>query len=238
MTSIGTNAFAHTSIKEIVIPASVQNIGEGVFAGCKALMEVKIPFVGQSAEATGYSAVLGWLFGQNRYDGMVATTQGSWTFYISAVLKTVEITNASTVPEYAFANIKTLKNVVFANTVTTIRDYAFRGCTGLTNIDLHLISTIGGSAFYECSGLTSVNLESATSIGSNAFFKAYSLEVVDFSDNLTTIGGSAFYACKIGKIEIPNSIVSIGSSAFEANSVLRTIIIKKMAQCFLIPQIC
>ena len=225
--SIGTNAFAHTSIKEIVIPACVQNIGEGVFAGCKALTKVKIPFVGQSAEATGYSAVLGWLFGQNRYDGMVATTQGSWTSYISAVLKTVEITNASTVPEYAFANIKTLKSVTLANTVTTIKDNAFRGCTGLTNIDLHLISTIGGSAFYECSGLTSVNLESATSIGSNAFFKAYSLESVDFSDNLTTIGGSAFYACKIGKIEIPNSIVSIGSSAFEANSVLRTIIIRK-----------
>ena len=225
--SIGTNAFAHTSIKNIVIPSSVQSIDEGVFAGCKALAEIKIPFVGQNAEATEYNAVLGWLFGQNNYDGMAATTQGSWTSYISAVLKTVEITNASTVPEYAFANIKTLKSVTLANTVTTIKDYAFRGCTGLTNIDLHLISTIGGSAFYECSGLTSVNLESATSIGSNAFFKAYSLESVDFSDNLTTIGGSAFYACKIGKIEIPNSIVSIGSSAFEANSVLRTIIIRK-----------
>ena len=225
--SIGTNAFAHTSIKNIVIPSCVQSIDEGVFAGCKALAEIKIPFVGQNAEATEYNAVLGWLFGQSNYDGMVATTQGSWTSYISAALKTVEITNASTVPEYAFANIKTLKNVVFGNTVTTIKDYAFRGCIGLTNIDLHLISTIGGSAFYECSGLTSVNLENATSIGSNAFFKAYSLEVVDFSDNLTTIGGSAFYACKIGKIEIPNSIVSIGSSAFEANSVLRTIIILK-----------
>lgn len=178
--SIGTNAFAHTSIKNIVIPSSVQSIDEGVFAGCKALAEIKIPFVGQNAEATEYNAVLGWLFGQSNYDGMVATTQGSWTSYISAALKTVEITNASTVPEYAFANIKTLKNVVFANTVTTIKDYAFRGCTGLTNIDLHLISTIGGSAFYECSGLTSVNLESATSIGSNAFFKAYSLEVLIF----------------------------------------------------------
>ena len=225
--SIGANAFAHTSIKDITIPSSVQSIGEDIFAGCKALAEMKIPFVGQSAEATEYNAVLGWLFGQNNYDGMTATTQGSWTSYISAALKTVEITNASTVPEYAFANIKTLKNVVLANTITKIKDNAFRGCTGLTNIDLHLISTIGGSAFYECSGLTSVNLESATSIGSNAFFKAYSLESVDFSDNLTTIGGSAFYACKIGKIEIPSSIVSIGSYAFEANSVLRTIIIKK-----------
>ena len=225
--SIGANAFAHTSIKDITIPSSVQSIGEGIFAGCKALAEMKIPFVGQSAEATEYNAVLGWLFGQNNYDGMTATTQGSWTSYISAALKTVEITNASTVPEYAFANIKTLKNVVLANTITKIKDNAFRGCTGLTNIDLHLISTIGGSAFYECSGLTSVNLESATSIGSNAFFKAYSLESVDFSDNLTTIGGSAFYACKIGKIEIPSSIVSIGSYAFEANGVLRTIIIRK-----------
>ena len=203
--SIGTNAFAHTSIKNIVIPSSVQSIDEGVFAGCKALAEIKIPFVGQNAEATEYNAVLGWLFGQSNYDGMVATTQGSWTSYISAVLRMVEITNASTVSDYAFANIKTLTNVTLANSVTTIGNSAFSGCIGLTSINLECVVSFGNSAFYGTSSLTEV----------------------DFSDNLTTIGSSAFYGSRISKIELPDSIVSVGSLAFASNSVLRTIIIRK-----------
>ena len=203
--SIGTNAFAHTSIKNIVIPSSVQSIDEGVFAGCKALAEIKIPFVGQNAEATEYNAVLGWLFGQSNYDGMVATTQGSWTSYISAVLRMVEITNASTVSDYAFANIKTLTNVILANSVTTIGNSAFSGCIGLTSINLECVVSFGNSALYGTSSLTEV----------------------DFSDNLKTIGSSAFYGSRISKIELPDSIVSVGSLAFASNSVLRTIIIRK-----------
>ena len=203
--SIGTNAFAHTSIKNIVIPSSVQSIDEGVFAGCKALAEIKIPFVGQNAEATQYNAVLGWLFGQSNYDGMVAVSQGSWTSYISAVLRMVEITNASTVSDYAFANIKTLTNVTLANSVTTIGNSAFSGCIGLTSINLECVVSFGNSAFYGTSSLTEV----------------------DFSDNLTTIGSSAFYGSRISKIELPDSIVSVGSLAFASNSVLRTIIIRK-----------
>lgn len=203
--SIGTNAFAHTSIKDIVIPSSVQSIDAGVFAGCKALTKIEIPFVGQSVNSTGYSAVLGWLFGQSNYDGMVAVSQGSWTSYISAVLRTVEITNASNVSDYAFANIKTLTNVTLANSITTI----------------------GNSAFSGCIGLTSINLACVTSFGNNAFYGTSSLTEVAFSDNLTTIGSSAFYGSRIGKIELPDSIVSIGSLAFASNSVLRTIIIRK-----------
>lgn len=203
--SIGTNAFAHTSIKDILIPSSVQSIDAGVFAGCKALTKIEIPFVGQSVNSTGYSAVLGWLFGQSNYDGMVAVSQGSWTSYISAVLRTVEITNASNVSDYAFADIKTLTNVTLANSVTTI----------------------GNSAFSGCIGLTSINLECVISFGNSAFYGTSSLAEVDFSDNLTTIGSSAFYGSRISKIELPDSIVSVGSLAFASNSVLRTIIIRK-----------
>lgn len=205
LNSIGTNAFAHTSIKDIVIPSSVQSIDAGVFAGCKALTKIEIPFVGQSVNSTGYSAVLGWLFGQSNYDGMVAVSQGSWTSYISAVLRMVEITNASTVSDYAFANIKTLTNVTLANSVTTIGNSAFSGCIGLTSINLECVVSFGNSAFYGTSSLTEV----------------------DFSDNLTTIGSSAFYGSRISKIELPDSIVSVGSLAFASNSVLRTIIIRK-----------
>lgn len=167
--SIGTNAFAHTGIRNIVIPANVQTIGEGVFAGCKALTKIEIPFVGQSINATGYNAVLGWLFGQNNYDGMVAVTQGSWTSYIPSVLTEIKVTKSSLVADYAFANFKTLKKATFINPITSIGNYAFRGCIELTDICLENVTEIGDYAFYGCK-ITKIELSnSVISVGKSAF---------------------------------------------------------------------
>ncbi len=169
LNSIGTNAFAHTSIRNIVIPVNVQTIGEGVFAGCKALTKIEIPFVGQSVNATGYNAVLGWLFGQNNYDGMVDATQGSWTSYIPSVLTEIIVTESSLVADYAFANIKTLKKATFINPLTTIGNHAFRGCIELTDICLENVTEIGEYAFYGCK-ITKIELpNSVISVGKSAF---------------------------------------------------------------------
>jgi hypothetical protein len=37
---MGSNAFAHSGIKSIRIPNSVENIGAGCFGGCQSLWEV------------------------------------------------------------------------------------------------------------------------------------------------------------------------------------------------------
>ena len=43
--------------------------------------------------------------------------------------------------------------------VTKIRDFAFRGCTGLTSVSLpDSVTEIGDSAFWGCTGLGSVSL--------------------------------------------------------------------------------
>ena len=55
--------------------------------------------------------------------------------------------------------------------VTSIRAYAFYGCSGLTSISLPgNITSIGDATFELCSGLTSINIpENVTSIGRDAF---------------------------------------------------------------------
>ena len=57
------------------------------------------------------------------------------------------------------------------NSVTSIGEYAFSGCTGLTSINItNGVTTIGWYAFSGCSGLTSITIpNSVIDIGYKAF---------------------------------------------------------------------
>ena len=60
---------------------------------------------------------------------------------------------------YNFTDFINMSSVTISNTVTTINDFAFRGCSGLTNVTIGSgITTIGEDAFYSCSGLTGITI--------------------------------------------------------------------------------
>ena len=112
--------------------------------------------------------------------------------------------------------------------VTSIGDYAFEGCSGLTSVTIgNSVTSIGWGAFYGCSGLTSVSIpNSVTSIGEYAFSGCSSLTSVTLPNSLTSIGGSAFNACSgLTSVTLPNSVTSIGRSAFYGCSGLTSVTI-------------
>ncbi len=61
--------------------------------------------------------------------------------------------------------------LIIPNSVTSIGDCAFSGCSKLTNLTIgNGVTSIGHFAFYYCSGLTSITIpDSVTSIGNYAF---------------------------------------------------------------------
>ena len=69
-------------------------------------------------------------------------------------------------------------------TVTSIKDYAFNFCSGLTSITIpNSVTSIGNSAFNFCSGLTSITIpNSVTSIGTDAFNGCNSLKELRIED--------------------------------------------------------
>ena len=116
-----------------------------------------------------------------------------------------------------YLNGTLVTNLVIPNSVTSIGDYAFRGCTGLTSVTIpNSVTSIGGEAFYGCTGLTSVTIgNSVTSIGDYAFYKCSSLTSVTIGNSVTSIGEWAFgYCTDLASVTIPNSVTSIGYWAF------------------------
>ena len=81
--------------------------------------------------------------------------------------------------------------------VTSIGDYAFYYCTGLTSVTIpNSVTSIGDDVFYHCAGLTSVTIgNSVTSIGDEAFCQCYDLTSVTIPNSVTSIESGAFRDC-------------------------------------------
>ena len=115
-----------------------------------------------------------------------------------------------------------------AYSVTSIGEYAFFDCSGLTSIIIpDGVTSFGKSAFYGCKGLTSITIpDGVTSIGEYAFYGCSGLTSIIIPDGVTSIGSGAFYGCSgLTSIIIPDGVTSIGSGAFQNCSGLTSILI-------------
>ena len=110
-----------------------------------------------------------------------------------------------------------IKTVTIEYGITSIGDYVFRGCCGMTELTLpNSVTSIGGNAFEGCSGLTELTLpNSVTSIGDYAFFGCSGLTELTLPNGVMSIGGNAFEGCSgLTELTLPNSVTSIADDAF------------------------
>ena len=137
--------------------------------------------------------------------------------------------SVTSIREFAFSHCSGLTSVTIGNSVTSIGRLAFQGCTGLTEITIpNSVTTIGYQAFSGCTGLTSVSIpNSVTSIGQSAFYNTpwYNNKpdgVVYINNILYTYKGTMPSGTSI---DIKEGTVSISEYAFSGCTGLTSITI-------------
>ena len=138
--------------------------------------------------------------------------------------------NWNTMPWYS--NRTAIKTAVIENGVTTIGDYTFCNCTGLTSVTIPNSVTsiiIGNNVFAFCRSLTSIDVDGNNIVYSSEngilFDKAkttlllYPASKTDTTytipSSVTTIGLVAFWNCILTSVTIPKSVINIEDYVFQ-----------------------
>ena len=237
LTSIGAGAFRSTKTSSVVVPDglttisdtafygcynlssldlnNVTSIGKNAFQGCTKLTSLNIPAFLSSIEYNSFAG--------NKIEQI--TVSGNTKFKVeNGCLLNYAGTQLLMVPGGR------TDELVIPSSVTSIREYAFSGCT--KNLSVTIPSSVTTLATYTFSGAAcSVTIPSSVTIftvkkdgGSYVAspFTGFSGTVV-LSGDRTTIPAAAFYDSDVKSVTMPDTVTEIGSNAFSKCSSLKEI---------------
>ena len=228
-----------TSLKKIVLPSSLIEVGICAFRNCSKLYDVQ--FSNNTQEIKSYAfqncAITQIELPSSLISIGTSAFQGSPLSSINfpSNLKTIAreafrgcmfseiiIPNSVTIiGQDGFADCKSLKKVKIEDAAIRMTG-AFGGCNALTDVDLgkNVVELITGfqdyACFQDCNSLEKIILpNSLKTLPENTFDGCTNLKEIILPNELISIGDGAFRQCKgLKEINLPSSIQTIGSYAF------------------------
>ena len=230
--------YSCANLKSVTLPQSLTTIGDYIFMNCPSITSVTIP--ANVSEIT----MNPFINCENLKEVKVSKDNGNYYsdgnyLYEKKTNKIISAFNVGSI-------------VTIPDSVTSIGEYAFTGCTSLTSVTIpDSVTRIGDWAFNNCASLTSVTIpDSVTSIGSRAFYntpyynnlpdgEVYLGKVLyeykgnmpanytaNVKDGTVSISPYAFSHCNsLTSVTIPDSVTSIGDGTFYNCSSLTSVTI-------------
>ena len=190
--AVGESCFAgNTSVKKIVLPDGITEIGDYTFECCANLEEVTLP------------------------DSL--KTIGEGTFSACTKLNAIELPeNTEVIKKGAFLYCQSLKNIELPESIRELGNFAFSNCSSLTSVTFKgdKVKALPDRLFYSCEKLTEVNINyTLDSIGKRTFAQCESLSSISLPGELQSVSDYAFQSCSELK-EVSINALSVSETAY------------------------
>lgn len=202
VTAIAPEGFAGSSVREIYLPPTLEEIGNQAFDGCRSLTNIQFP--------PNLKRIGRWAF-----QGCESLT----AIYLNDGLEEID--------GYAFDECLQLRAVRLPQRMRLIGAYAFSN-TALEQVVLPAgVEYLGNSAFYGCQRLERVFFqEGLEQIGTMTFMGCIRLQAVHFPNSLKVIRANAFQGCSsLQEVLVQDNIKAIDEHAFVGCIGIRELIV-------------
>ncbi len=232
---IGNCAFQNTGLTSVTFAPGSQlhTIGDEAFNVSSGLTTITIP---ASVKNIGKSAFSGTNITSVNFEaGSQLLSIGNSAFADLAITSLTLPSGLQTIGNYAFCDTA-IKSLMIPASVKTIGEYAFYQSELLTSVTFaqgSQLESIGQVAFNGCAFESITIPASVKTLDNRVFYYCKSLTSVHFEEGsqLTTIGDSCFYYCPaLTSVEIPASVKTIGAEVFNSCFGLTSVVIPKDSQ--------
>lgn len=223
VTRIGFRSINYDDINSIIIPNTVNEIGEECLAYCSGLNSLTIPFVGEtipSGTSANVNTLFGFIFGRGSYPGSTKTSQyydsgNTYDYYIPNSLKKVTV-NGGKVLYGSFSNCNNLTNIILSDNINIVQARTFYNCNNLISVTMpNSIDSriLREEMFRYCSNLVNVNIpNNIDTIYHYVFDNCSSLTNIIIPDSVTIIYEYAFSNTGLISVIIPNNVYFVYGS--------------------------
>ena len=197
---VGGGAFRGcTALRSVSLPPTVESVGDGAFSGCSSLASLTLP---EGLRRLGSNAFTGCPLESVTVPASLESTGAhrwaSGPFEGSSLRSATLAEGSARVVPGLFSGCSKLSSVSVPGTVTSVGEYAFRGCSGLpASLEVPpSVRELRDCAYEGCTSLESVTLpDRFERVGANAFRGCSSLASVMLPASVAYVGDGAFEGC-------------------------------------------